>query len=143
MHTVEKLNKIKRIRSDLTGTLHHEPTLAELAEACQSPMADMRALLDWDVEPISNQTPLGEGLADISELIMDDDLPQPDEYATQDLRRSDITLYLDALPTRGRTILEARFGFRQRACVSARSGIDIRRYGLRRSRPCRSGDVRL
>ena len=111
MHPVEKLNKIKRIRSDLTGTLHHEPTLAELAEACQSPMADVRALLDWDVEPISYQTPLGEGLADISELIMDDDLPQPDEYATQALRRSDITFYLDALPTRERTILEARFGF--------------------------------
>lgn len=111
MHPVEKLNKIKRIRSDLTVTLHHEPTLAELAEACQSPMADVRALLDWDVEPISYQTPLGEGLADISELIMDDDLPQPDEYATQALRRSDITFYLDALPTRERTILEARFGF--------------------------------
>jgi hypothetical protein len=33
--------------------------------------------------------------------------------------------------------------FPLRACVSARSGIDIRRYGLRRSQPCRSGDVRL
>ena len=78
----ERLNKVKRIRSDLTGTLHREATLAELAE----------------------------GLADISELIMDDDLPQPEEYATQALRRSDTTFYLDGLLTRERTILEARFG---------------------------------
>ena len=42
---------------------------------------------------------------------MDDDLPQPEECATQVLRRSDITFYLDGLPTRKRTILEARFGF--------------------------------
>ena len=32
LRAAEKLNKIKRIRSDLTGTLHRETTLAELAE---------------------------------------------------------------------------------------------------------------
>ena len=111
VHTVEKLNKIKRVRRDLTGTLHREPTLAELAAACGTPAADVKALLAHDVEPISLQAPLGEGLADISELIMDDDLPQPEEYAALALRRSDITFHLDALPTRERTILEERFGF--------------------------------
>ena len=110
MHTVEKLNRVKCIRSDLTGTLRRDPTLAELAEACQAPVADVQALLDWDVEPISYQIPLGDGLADISELIMDDDLPQPEEYAALALRRSDITFHLDALPSRERMILEARFG---------------------------------
>ena len=105
-----KLNKVKRIRRDLTASLYREPTLAELAEACGASMADVRTLLDWDVEPISYQTPLGEGLADISELIMDDDLPQPEEYAALALRRSDITFHLDALPTRERMIQEARFG---------------------------------
>ena len=110
LHAVEKLNKVKRIRRDLTASLYREPTLAELAEACGASMADVRTLLDWDVEPISYQTPLGEGLADISELIMDDDLPQPEEYAALALRRSDITFHLDALPTRERMILEARFG---------------------------------
>ena len=110
VHAVERLNKIKRTRRDLTGTLHREPTLAELAEACHTSVADVRALLDWDVEPISYHTPLGEGLADISELIMDDDLPQPEDYAALALRRSDITFHLDALPTRERMILEARFG---------------------------------
>ena len=42
---------------------------------------------------------------------MDDDLPQPEEYAAQALRRSYITFYLDGRLTRERTILEARFGF--------------------------------
>ncbi|TFC46177.1 sigma-70 family RNA polymerase sigma factor [Cryobacterium sp. TMT1-21] len=128
VHTVEKLNKIKRIGRDLTGTLHREPTLAELAEACRTPIAEVRALLDYDLEPISFQAPLGEGLADISELIMDDDLPQPEEYAALALRRSDITFHLDALPTRERTILEARFGFngdqpRTLDQIAAREGV--------------------
>lgn len=111
VHTIEKLNKVKRIGRDLTGTLHREPTMTELAAACGSPVDDVRALLQWDHEPISLQAPLGEGLADISELIMDDDLPQPEEYATLALQRADITFHLDALPTRERMILEARFGF--------------------------------
>ncbi|WP_277613105.1 sigma-70 family RNA polymerase sigma factor [Cryobacterium cryoconiti] len=110
LHAVEKLNKVKRIRSDLTGILYREPTLAELAKACGAPMADVRTLLDWDVEPISLDMPIGDGAGDISELIMDDDLPQPEEYAALALRRSDITFHLDALPTRERMILEARFG---------------------------------
>ncbi|WP_241972868.1 sigma-70 family RNA polymerase sigma factor [Cryobacterium cryoconiti] len=32
VHTVEKLNRLKRLRRDLTGILRREPTLAELAE---------------------------------------------------------------------------------------------------------------
>ncbi|MBC7442296.1 MAG: sigma-70 family RNA polymerase sigma factor [Ramlibacter sp.] len=111
VHTVEKLNKVKRIRGDLTGALHRDPTLAELAEGCRIPEADVRSLLDWDNKPISYHIPLGEGLGDISELIMDDDWPQPEEYAALALRRSDITFHLDSLPTRERMILEARFGF--------------------------------
>ncbi|WP_206750457.1 sigma-70 domain-containing protein [Cryobacterium sinapicolor] len=39
---VGKLNKVKRIRRDLTASLYREPTLAELAEACGAPMADVR-----------------------------------------------------------------------------------------------------
>ncbi len=110
VHTAEKLNKIKRIRRDLTNTLDREPAVEELAEATQIPVVDVMRLLRYDNEPMSLQTPVGDGLGDISELIIDDDLPQPDEYATLVLQRADITFYMDALPARERSILTARFG---------------------------------
>ncbi|WP_241981019.1 sigma-70 family RNA polymerase sigma factor [Cryobacterium sp. TMT2-23] len=110
MHTAEKLNKIKRIRRDLTSTLDREPSLQELAQASEIPAHDVSRLLQYDNEPISLHTPVGDGLGDISELIIDDDLPQPDEYATLTLRKADIEFYLEALPARERSILTARFG---------------------------------
>jgi len=110
VHTAEKLNKIKRIRRDLTSTLDRDPTVRELAEATQIPVRDVSRLLQYDNEPISLHAPVGDGIGDISELIIDDDLPQPDEYATIALRAADITFYLDALPPRERAILQARFG---------------------------------
>jgi RNA polymerase primary sigma factor len=110
VHTAEKLNKIKRIRRDLTSTLDREPTVRELAEATQILPRDVSRLLQYDNEPISLHAPVGDGIGDISELIIDDDLPQPDEYATLALRAADITFYLDALPPRERAILQARFG---------------------------------
>jgi RNA polymerase primary sigma factor len=110
VHTAEKLNKIKRIRRDLTSTLDREPTLREISEASQITTRDVSRLLQYDNEPISLHAPVGDGIGDISELIIDDDLPQPDEYATITLRAADITFYLDALPARERSILTARFG---------------------------------
>ena len=110
VHTAEKLNKIKRIRRDLTSTLDREPTVAELSEASQIPAADVMRLLRYDNEPMSLQSPVGDGLGDISELIIDDDLPQPEEHAVLTMRAVDISYYLAALPPRERSILTARFG---------------------------------
>jgi RNA polymerase primary sigma factor len=110
VHTVEKLNKIKRIRRDLTGVLDREPTAQEIADASQLPLKDVSKLLRYDNEPVSLHTPVGDGIGDISELIVDDDMPQPDEYATMTMRSADISFCLRALPPRERSILEARFG---------------------------------
>jgi RNA polymerase primary sigma factor len=110
VHTAEKLNKIKRIRRDLTGTLDRDPTMQELSEASQIQVVDVMRLLRYDNEPMSLQAPVGDGLGDISELIIDDDLPQPEEHAVLTMRASDIGFYLNALPPRERSILEARFG---------------------------------
>ncbi|WP_084697095.1 sigma-70 family RNA polymerase sigma factor [Glaciibacter superstes] len=110
VHTVEKLNKIKRMRQDLVGTLDHEPTDQEVADECQLPLRDVSRLLRYDNEPISLQTPVGDGDGDIAEMIVDGDLPQPDEYAIQAMRSADISRYLDQLPPRERMILRVRFG---------------------------------
>lgn len=110
VHTAEKLNKIKRIRRELMNRFDREPTELELAEASQTPIRDVSKLLNYDHEPISLHTPVGDGIGDISELIIDADLPQPDDYAALVMQTADIRSCLDALPSRERSILEARFG---------------------------------
>ncbi|SDK42382.1 RNA polymerase primary sigma factor [Cryobacterium psychrotolerans] len=110
VHTAEKLNKIKRIRRDLTNTLEREPTVGEIAEASDILPHDVSRLLKYDQEPISLSAPVGDGDGDISELIIDGDSLQPDEYGMLALRTTDISFYLTALPEREQSILSARFG---------------------------------
>ena len=110
VHTAEKLNKIKRIRRDLTNTLEREPTMGEIGEASDILPHDVSRLLKYDQEPISLSAPVGDGDGDISELIIDGDSLQPDEYGMLALRTTDISFYLTALPEREQSILRARFG---------------------------------
>jgi RNA polymerase primary sigma factor len=110
VHTAEKVNKIKRLRRDLTSTLDRDPTVQELSEATEIPAREVTRLLRYDREPVSLHTPVGDGLGELSELIIDDDLPQPEEYAILALRAADISFYLHALPPREQSILQARFG---------------------------------
>jgi RNA polymerase primary sigma factor len=110
VQTAEKINKIKQIRRDLTSTLNREPTVEELAHASQLAVQDVSRLLSYDREPISLETPIGDDGGEISALIQDGDLPEPEEYATLTLRRADIAFHLHRLPSREQAILTARFG---------------------------------
>jgi RNA polymerase primary sigma factor len=110
VHIGEKLMKIKRIRRELTSALDRDPTVHEVAEEAQMSVEAISTLVGYDREPISLNTPIGEGDGDISELIMDADMPQPDECATVMLQKADIQRCMNTLPSRDRSILEARFG---------------------------------
>ncbi|KFF59412.1 hypothetical protein JF66_11570 [Cryobacterium sp. MLB-32] len=109
-HTAEKLNRVKRAERELTGSLDRMPTLPEIAAATQIESTEVAKLLRYDMEPLSLHTPVGDGAGIISELIVDDDLPQPEEYAAQSMQTHDIARALAALPERERSIVEARYG---------------------------------
>jgi len=109
-HTAEKLTRIKRAQADLMATLDRTPTVQEIAGATLIEEPDVAKLLRYDIEPLSLQTPVGDGAGVISELIVDGDLPGPDEYAVQAMRTHDINRALASLPERERSILTARFG---------------------------------
>ncbi|MDH6235513.1 sigma-70 family RNA polymerase sigma factor [Cryobacterium sp. CG_9.6] len=109
-HTAEKLSRIKRAQQELRVSLDRIPAPAELAIATNLHTDEITKLLRYDLEPLSLQTPVGDGSGVISELIVDDDLPQPDECAVQSMQTHDIIRALAALPARERSIVEARFG---------------------------------
>ena len=110
VHTVEKMNMVKRMRRELLGELEREPTEQELATAAQLSATDIATLQRFDNEPISLYTPIGDGSGDISEIIIDDDTVQPEDYAVGTLQHADIEYFLDCLPEREHRILNARFG---------------------------------
>ncbi|MEC5149835.1 sigma-70 family RNA polymerase sigma factor [Cryobacterium sp. GrIS_2_6] len=109
-HTLEKLNALKRLRQELTLTLHRDPNLDELAHHSAVTVAEVVRILELDYEPISLQTSCGDGTMELGELLVDSDSCQPDEYAELAFRTTDIADHLDRLSERDRRILISRFG---------------------------------
>ncbi|TFB88355.1 sigma-70 family RNA polymerase sigma factor [Cryobacterium algoricola] len=110
VHTAERLNKVTRVRQDLTSTLDREPTLNELAQKVELPAGEVQRLLSYDSEPLSLSVPIGDGATGLAELIVDTDHPQPEEYAVLTLRAANLAYFCAALPERECFIIEARFG---------------------------------
>ena len=111
VHTVEKMNKLERIRRDLAAELQREPTRSEIANASGLTEAEVERLQGSDHEPVSLQTPVGgEGDGELGELIRDDDCADPSDAAVLTLRTADIDRHVSGLPEREAQILRRRYG---------------------------------
>ncbi len=56
VHTVEKVDKVNRLRRDLGSELGRTPTVEELASASGIGMSEVRRLLEADSETVSLET---------------------------------------------------------------------------------------
>ncbi len=111
VHTVEKIDKLDRIRRDLGGELGRTPTLQEMAEASNLDPAEVHKLQMSDSETVSLAVPVGENEgAELGDLIEDDDFPQPSEAVEVDFRHRDLEDRLRELPPRDAKVVRMRFG---------------------------------
>ena len=111
VHTVEKIDKLDRIRRDLGGELGRTPTLEEMAEASNLEPAEVRKLQMSDSETVSLAVPVGENEgAELGDLIEDDDFPGPPEAVEVGFRHRDLEDRLRELPPRDAKVVRMRFG---------------------------------
>jgi RNA polymerase primary sigma factor len=111
VHLVETMNKIKRVERTLVQRLGREPTVAEVAEAVELPVARLEEFRRLAVDPASLDAPVGEdGDGSMGELIEDANATMPVEAASQLLLQQHLALVLEELNPRERTVIERRFG---------------------------------
>ncbi|MGH1551119.1 sigma-70 family RNA polymerase sigma factor [Leifsonia poae] len=111
VHTVEKIDKLDRIRRDLGGELGRTPTLEEMAEASNLDPAEVHKLQMSDSETVSLAVPVGENEgAELGDLIEDDDFPTPPEAVEVEFRHRDLEERLRELPPRDAKVVRMRFG---------------------------------
>ena len=119
VHTVEKMDKLDRVRRDLTNELGRTPTIEEVADSAQVTVAEVIKLAKSDPNTISFGIPIGDdGNTELGDLIEDADTPQPHESVELDLRHDDIRRKLDALPPRDATVIRLRFGLEGRQALT-------------------------
>ena len=133
VHTVEKMDKLDRVRRDLMNELGRAPTIEEVADSAQITVAEVIKLAKSDHDTISFGIPIGDdGNTELGDLIEDTDTPQPHESVELDLRHDDIRRKLDALPPRDATVLRLRFGLEGRQALTLDEVGEL--YGITRER---------
>ena len=99
-----------RARRVLTQKLNRDPLPDEIAKESGFDLKRVRELLDLVEDPVSLETPVGEGDSIYADMLEDINSEQPDVVLADLLRSVELQGALDKLSERMRHVLELRFG---------------------------------
>ena len=111
VHMVETINKLARIQRQLTLELNREPTEEELAKKMNTSVDRIREIYKISQEPVSLETPIGEeDDSHLGDFIKDEHNMSPEEYATNEMLKDEISDILLTLTEREEKVIRLRFG---------------------------------
>ncbi|MBP3461480.1 MAG: RNA polymerase sigma factor RpoD [Bacilli bacterium] len=111
VHMVETINKLARIQRQMTLELNREPTEEELAKKMNLSVDKIRDIYKISQEPVSLDTPIGEeDDSHLGDFIKDERNVSPEEYATNELLKDEISEVLQTLTEREEKVIRLRFG---------------------------------
>jgi RNA polymerase primary sigma factor len=110
VHVAEQVRRVMRARRILGQKLNRDPTIDELAGESGFPAKRVEELLELVEDPVSLETPVGDGESLYADLIEDVHSDQPDETTAKRLRTAELAEALQHLNPRMRRVLALRFG---------------------------------
>ena len=117
VHMVETINRMTRHQRQLTLELNREPTEEEIAERMKIPVEKVREIMKISQDPVSLDTPIGEEEdSHLGDFIPDERSMSPEEYATNEILKDEISTVLMTLTDREEQVLKLRFGLIDGTC---------------------------
>jgi RNA polymerase primary sigma factor len=110
VHVADQVRRLMRARRELAQKLNRDPTEEQLALESGFPEKRVRELLELVEDPVSLETPVGDGESLYADLIEDIHSERPDETTSQKLRQTELADALLTLNPRMRRVLSLRFG---------------------------------
>jgi RNA polymerase primary sigma factor len=110
VHVVDQVRRVMRARRILTQKLNRDPLPAEIAKESGLELKRVQELLDLVEDPVSLETPVGDGDSIYADMLEDINSEQPDVVLAELLRSVELQGALDQLSERMRHVLELRFG---------------------------------
>ncbi len=110
VHVAEQVRRLMRARRVLAQKLNRDPTVAELAAESGFPEKRVQELLDLVEDPVSLETPVGDGESLYGDLIEDLNVKAPHATTAEKLRSTELADALQRLNPRMRHVLQRRFG---------------------------------
>ena len=111
VHMVETINKLARIQRQLTLELNREPSEEELAKKMNMSIEKVREIYKISQDPVSLETPIGEeDDSHLGDFIKDERNLSPEEFATNEMLKDEISEVLLTLTEREEKVIRLRFG---------------------------------
>ncbi|WP_157517626.1 sigma-70 family RNA polymerase sigma factor, partial [Micromonospora rifamycinica] len=112
VHMVEQVNRMVRVRRELSVKLGREPIVSEVARAMEIPEFQVIELISYDREPVSLDQAVGEdgesALGDFVAAV--DPRTEPGEAAANGELRNEVRIVLATLSQREQAVIRLRFG---------------------------------
>ncbi|HYW25812.1 MAG TPA: sigma-70 family RNA polymerase sigma factor, partial [Terriglobales bacterium] len=109
-HNADTINKLVRVADRLRSELGRRPTNAEIGLEMGLESEKVAWLLEIAREPVSLETPIGDGDTELGELIEDTSVESPMVAAARSLMKDEVQAVLETLTARERRVLQLRFG---------------------------------
>lgn len=117
VHMVETINKLARVQRQLTQELNREPTDEEIAKKLGITIDKVREVYKISQDPVSLETPIGEEEdSHLGDFLKDERTMSPEEYATTELLKEELSSVLLTLTDREEKVLRLRFGLDDGQC---------------------------
>jgi RNA polymerase primary sigma factor len=110
VHVAEQVRRLMRARRVLGQKLNRDPSVEELAKESGFPTRRVQELLELVEDPVSLETPVGDGESLYSDLIEDEHSLRPEAATAERLRSTELARALLHLNPRMRHVLALRFG---------------------------------
>ena len=110
VHVADQVRRLLRARRVLTQKLNRDPTIEELAAESGFPPKRVQELFDLVEDPVSLETPVGDGESLYSDLVEDTHAELPEDSTARRLRSAELAGALAELNPRMRHVLALRFG---------------------------------
>ena len=132
VHVAEQVRRLMRSRRELAQRLNREPTIVELANESGFTEKRVEELLELVEDPVSLETPVGDGESLYADLIEDVHSDRPDDTTAHKLRGKELSDALSRLNPRMRKVLILRFGLNgEKPQTLEQVGVDL---GITRER---------
>ena len=117
VHMVETINKLARVQRQLTQELNREPTDEEISKKLGISIDKVREVYKISQDPVSLETPIGEeDDSHLGDFIKDERTMGPEEYATVEMLKEELSGVLSTLTDREEKVLRLRFGLNDGQC---------------------------
>ncbi len=110
VHVAEQVRRAHRARRVLTQKLNRDPTLDEIAKESGMPVERIRELFELVEDPVSLETPVGDGESMVADMVEDQKSESPDGASAALARTADLTEAIERLNPRMKHVVLRRFG---------------------------------